>query len=50
MVDVFNNPAACIALAALVAVEYLALVAEQLGWVSGMIRRIKRLLGNEVDA
>ena len=37
MSDAFNDPALCIALAVLVAVEYVVLVAEQLGWIDGMI-------------
>ena len=48
MEDAFSNPDVCVALVVLVAMEYFALVAEQLGWANGMIRRLKRLLGIEV--
>jgi hypothetical protein len=41
--------AICILLGILVAVEYTVLVAYQLGWIDGMTRRLKRLLGIEVS-
>lgn len=49
MSEVMNNPAFCIGIGVLVAVEYVILAVCQLGWANEMIRRLKRLLGIEVD-